>query len=167
MRFMLAIAVAAILAVPVRADEAPKPAAAKSSWSDFFKNLKNSLGASAVSSERKKGAHGANGVSAVRGDDLATAAKTMADPNEPGLKGDSKTARMKKELGYDKDIDAGVELIKKEDYDGALKTFEAFKKGHPKYRVEDLDKAIEGAKALKAEKVGATAPAEPAKDTKE
>ena len=150
MKLILAATLAVALAVPARAEDAAKSAApAKTSWSDFFKNLKNTLEKSAVSGERKKG-RTSGGVAAVRGDDQMK--KNIADPNEPGLKGDSRAAKAKKEGGYDKVLAAAVELIAKGKLEDGLKAVEDFKLTHTKYRVEDVDKAIEGAKAMIAER---------------
>ncbi len=155
MKLILAAVVAAILIMPARAADsaaAPKAAApAKSSWSDFFKNLKSTLAQSAVSGERKKG-KGAQGVAAVRGKP-----QTYADPNEPGLKGDSKSAKAKREMGYDMELEASVDLLGKGKLEEGLKGLEAFKVAHPKHRVEDVDKAIEGAKTMIADKSAAPA----------
>ncbi len=158
MKLILTTVVAAMLVLPARAEEKAAPAPAKGGWSDFFKNLKNTLSQSAVGAERKRG-RGANGVAAVRGEGQAK--KNIADPNEPGLKGDVKAAKAKKELAYDAELEKSVDLFSKGKYDEALKGFEAFKVAHPKHHAEDVDKAIEGAKAMIAEKNGA-APATPA-----
>ena len=154
MKLILTAVVAVLLAVPARADE--KAAPAKSSWSDFFKNLKSSLAQSAVGGERKKG-RGAQGVAAVRG--AGQGKKNIADPNEPGLKGDSRSAKLKKEMGYDLELETAVDMIAKGNLDEGLKALETFKKDHPKHKAEDVDKAIEGAKAMIAEKSAAPAAA--------
>jgi hypothetical protein len=152
MKLILTAVIAAMLVIPARAEQ-KDAVPVKSGWSDFFKNLKSSLAQSAVSGERKKG-HGATSVAAVRGEGQAK--KNIADPNEPGLKGDSKSARVKKEIGYDKEFEAAVDLVTAGKPEEGLKGFEAFKAKHPKYKTEDVDKAIEGAKAMIA------APAAPA-----
>ena len=156
MKLILAAVIAASLASVARAEVA---APAKSSWSDFFKNLKNTLSQSAVGGERKKG-RGAQSVAAVRGKGQA-----YADPNEPGIKGDIKSVKAKKEMSYDVELESAVDMIGKGKLEEGLKGLETFKAAHPKHRVEDVDKAIEGAKALIAEKsasaVPAAAPAKP------
>ena len=149
MKIIFTAIVAAMLVVPARADEKLAPVSAKPSWSDFFKNLKNTLSQSAVSGERKKG-RGAQGVAAVRGK-----AQAYADPNEPGLKGDVKSAKAKKELAYDAELEVSVDQLSKGKLEEALKGFEAFKTAHAKYKTEDVDKAIEGAKAMIADKSAA------------
>ena len=149
MKIVLCAVMAAMLAVSVRADEKASPAPAKSSWSDFFKNLKNTLAQSAVGGERKKG-RGARGVAAVRGSSQGK--RNIADPNETGLKGDSRSARLEKEAGYDMQLEAAVDLLSAGKADEGLKSLEAFKAEHPKHRTEDVNKAIEGAKAMIAEK---------------
>ena len=155
MKLILAAMLASALIIPAHAEDAAKAAApAKSSWSDFFKNLKNSLEKSAVAGERKKGRR-AQSVAAVRGDDQAK--KNIADPNEPGLKGDSRSAKMKKEEGYDKVFAGAVDLIAKDKLEDGLKALEDFKLTHTNYRVEDVNKAIEGAKAMIADKKAAPA----------
>ena len=75
----------------------------------------------------------------------------MADPNEPSLKGDFKAEKAKKMQAYDDEFGVSVDLVSKGKLDEALKGFEAFKVSHPKHRVEDVDKAIEGVKAMMAE----------------
>ena len=153
MKIIAVAALAALLVLPARAEE--KPAQAKTVWSDFFKNLKNTLGQSAVGGERKKG-RGATSVAAVRG----TKQRDMADPNEPTLKGDSKSSKIKKEIAYDDELAASIELVSSGKLEEGLKGLEAFKVAHPKHRAEDVDKAIAGVKAMIAE---ASAPAPAAK----
>lgn len=156
MKIILAAVLAALLVLPALAEEsgvASKSAApAKSGWSDFLSNLKKTLAQSAVSGERKRG-RSSNAVAAVRGEGQAK--KNIADPNEPGLKGDRKSAKVTKEMGYDRDLEAAVDLLAKGKGEEGLKSLEAFKAAHPKHRVEDVDKAIEGAKAMIAEKSAA------------
>ncbi len=149
MKIIVAAVIAAALVLPARAEE--KAAPAKSGWSDFFKNLKSTLAQSAIGGERKKG-RGAQGVAAVRGSGQGK--KNIADPNEPGLKGDSRSAKVKKEMGYDLELEAAVDLLSKGKLNEGLKGLESFKVAHPKHRTGDVDKAIEGAKAMIAEKSG-------------
>ncbi|MEK7233095.1 MAG: hypothetical protein AAB268_04725 [Elusimicrobiota bacterium] len=148
MKLILAAAIAAMLVFASHAEE-KGAVPAKSGWADFFKNLRNALSQSAVGGERKKG-RGAQGVAAVRGKDQAR--KNIADPNEPGLKGDSKSARVKEAIGYDTVLDASISQITQGQLEEGLKGLEEFKVKHPKHRSEDVDKAIEGAKAMIAEK---------------
>ncbi len=154
MKLILTAVVAAMLALPARAEEAAKPAApAKASWSDFLKNLRNSLGQSAVSGERKK-ARNATSVAAVRGKKQ----KNMADLNEPSIMGDKGSQKAKVDDKNDADLDAAVAVVQKGDLDKGLAALQDFKTSHPKHRTEDVDKLIEGIKAQQAEK-GNAAPA--------
>lgn len=152
MKLIMTVVLAALFILPARAeDSAPKAAPAKSGWADFFKNLKDTLSKSAVSGERKR-TRGIQSVAAVRGK-----GQTYADPNEPGLKGDMKSAKAKKEMAYDAELAASIDLLSNGKVEEALKGLEAFKVAHPKHRTEEVDKAIEGAKAMLAEKNGAPA----------
>jgi hypothetical protein len=153
MKLILTAVIAAMLVVPARADEkAAVPA--KSGWSDFFKNLKSTLSQSAVGGERKRG-RSAQGVAAVRGEGQAK--RNIADPNEPGLRGDSRSAKAKKEMGYDRELEKAIDLLGAGKAEEGLKDLEAFKAAHPKHRTDDVAKAIEGAKAMIAEKSAAPA----------
>ncbi|MBI5246990.1 MAG: hypothetical protein HY923_07390 [Elusimicrobia bacterium] len=154
MKLILAAVIAAAFVLPARAEDAAPAPKAKSSWGDFLKNLKSALSQSAVSGERKKG-KGAQGVAAVRGDDQTK--KNIADPNEPGLKGDAKAARAKRDMAYDQELEAAVDQLSKGKLEEGLKALETFKAAHPKHRASDVDGAIEGAKAQIAEKGGAPA----------
>ncbi|MEK7388271.1 MAG: hypothetical protein AAB036_01085 [Elusimicrobiota bacterium] len=131
-------------AFPVRAQE--KAAPPQTVWGDFFKNLRDNLSQSAVAGERKKG-RSVTSLAAVRG----ASQRDMADPNEPTLKGDSKSAKVKKERALDDELAASVELVTKGKLEEGLKGLEAFKTAHPKHRSGDVEKAIEGAKSLIAE----------------
>jgi len=148
MRLILLALVAAALALPVRAEE-KSTVPEKASWSVFFKNLKSALAQSAVGGQQKK-ARSATGVAAVRGEEQDK--KNIADPNEPGLKGDVKEARARKTRALNDELAASIELISKGKPDEGLKGLEAFKAAHPKHMAEDVNKAIEGAKAMIAEK---------------
>ena len=152
MKLILAAALAVALIAPARAGDAPK-APAKSSWSDFIRNFRSAVAQSAVSGERKK-ARGAQGVAAVRGKKQ----KNIADPNEPGLKGDAGSAKERKARLLDDELAPSVELLSAGKYEEALKGLEKFKASHPKHMAEDVDKAIEGAKAQITEKGAAPAP---------
>ena len=150
MKLMLAAVLAAILVLPARAED-KSAAPAKQSWGDFFKTFKENLTKSAVSGERKK-VRGAQRVGAVRGKPQA-----YADPNEPGLKGDMKSAKAKKEMALDSELEVLVDQISNGKVEEGLKGLEAFKAAHPKHQSESVDKAIEGAKAMLAEKNAAPA----------
>lgn len=145
MKTLIIAVILAGLAIPSRAEGEAK----KQSWSEYFKMLKTSLSQSAVSGERKKGKN-AQGVAAVRGDDQSK--KNIADPNEPGLKGDAKSQRLKRDMAYDAELASAVELVEKGKFDEGVKALEAFQTAHPKHKAEDVAKALEGAKAMKAEK---------------
>lgn len=149
----IAVVVGLILsgaARPVIAADAASKTATKGAWGSWFKDLKNTLAQSAVGGERKRG-RTATSVAAVRGKNQ----KNMADPNEPSLKGDFKAEKAKKMQAYDDEFGVSVDLVSKGKLDEALKGFEAFKVSHPKHRVEDVDKAIEGVKAMMAENAAA------------
>lgn len=153
MKLILTAALALALIAPARAEEAPKPAAAKTSWATFLKNFRDAVAQSAVGGERKK-ARGAQGVAAVRGKKQ----KNIADPNEPGIKGDTGSARERKERALDDELAPSVELLSAGKFEAALVGLEKFKAAHPKHMTDDVDKAIEGAKAQIAEKGAAPAP---------
>jgi len=144
MKLILSIAIAAALVIPARAEDAPKPAPAKSGWAAFLKNIRDGLSQSAVSGERKKG----RAVAAVRGKKQ----KNMADPNEPSLKGDKSSAKAKTEAQYDAELEVSVALLEKGELEKGLEGIEKFKIAHPKHRMDDVEKLIEGAKAAIAEK---------------
>lgn len=150
MKSILIVAIAAVLAMPAAAEE--KAAVKQQSWGAFFKNLRSSLSSSAVSGQHKKGRNAA-AVAAVRGDDQAK--KNIADPNEPGLKGDSKARKAQKEMALNKEFESAVNLVIDGKPEEGLKALETLKAANPKYKTEDMDKAIEGAKAMIAEKGGA------------
>ncbi len=152
MKSIMIAVLAAVLAMPAVAEE-KAAAPAKSSWTSFFKNLKSSLSNSAVSGQQKKGRNAA-AVAAVRGKKQ----KDIADPNEPGLRGDAKSRKVQKEMELDAKFDKAVNSIIDGKPEDGLKQLEALKEANPKYKTEDLDKAIEGAKAMIAEK-GNAAPA--------
>lgn len=152
MKLTLIAVIAAMLAIPARAEDKPAAAPAKTGgWSDFLKNFKNTLAQSAVGGQRKRG-RGAQGVAAVRGSEQGK--KNIADPNEPGLMGDAKSAKVKREMAYDLELEAAVDLLAKGEAAEGLKALEKFKAAHPKHRTADVAKAIEGAKVLIAEKGG-------------
>ncbi len=157
-----ALALAAVLlaapAAPVLAQAQEKPAAQPAfSFGGFFKNLKASLEKSAVSGERKKG-RGAANVAAVRG---AGQKSELADPNEPTLKGDSRSKRMAKKAEEDAELLKATELVEKGKNAEALAAFQKFSADYPKSHKEDVAQAIE---ALK--KQLASAEAAPEAETK-
>jgi hypothetical protein len=133
----------AAFVLPARAEE--KTAAKSSGFMGFFTNLKNSLAASAVAGERKKTRGAA--VAAVRGKKQ----KDMADPNEPTLKGDSKTRKAMKEADLDAKLASYAQLAIDGKREESLKAFEAFKAENPKHQAEMVDKAISELKAPAAE----------------
>lgn len=149
MKAIFTAVISAMLVISAGAAEQAAPAPAKSSWSDFFKNMKTVLTQSAAAAERKTG-RSAQAVAAVRGSHQDK--KHIADPNEPGIKGDAKSAKAKRDLGYDTKLEASIDLLSKGKLDEGLKGLEEFKAAHPKHRTEDVDKSIEGAKAMIAEK---------------
>ncbi len=154
MKFILTAALALALIAPARAEDAPK-APAKTGWATFLQTFRDSIAKSAVGGERKK-ARSATGVAAVRGEDQAK--KNIADPNEPGIKGDSQSAKARKTRALDDELAPSVELLSEGKYEAALKGLEKFKAAHPRHMADDVDKAIEGAKAQLAGKGAAPAP---------
>ena len=132
------VLVAALLAAsaPARAEEKP---AAKTAFSfgGFLKNLKESLEKSAIAGERKKGRGAA--VAAVRG---AGQKSELADPNEPTLKGDSRSKRLAKQAAEDDELLKATVLAEQGKLPEALAAFQAFQKAHPKSHKEDVEKAI-------------------------
>lgn len=142
-----------LLAATARAEDA-KPAPAKQSIMTFFKHLKESLSSSAVSGERKKGHVGA--VAAVRGADQKS---SLADPDEPVLKGDPRSKREKASAAEDAEFAAAVELILQNKADEGVKALETFKAKHPKSRnIAKVQEAIDQAKVLTASVAPAAAP---------
>lgn len=141
----LAVVLLAVSVAPVRAQEKPaaKPAF---SFGGFFKNLKESLEKSAVSGERKKG-RGAANVAAVRG---AGQQSELADPNEPTLKGDTRSKRLAVKAAEDAELLKAAELVEKGKNAEALAAFQKFQADYPKSRKEDVAKAIEELKKLPA-----------------
>lgn len=142
-----ALALAAVLlvasAAPARAEE--KPAAkAGFTFGGFFKNLKQSLEKSAVAGERKKG----RAVAAVRG---AGQKSELADPNEPTLKGDSRSKRLAQKAAEDAELLKATELVEAGKTAEALAAFETFQKAHPKSHKEDVAQAISELKKASAD----------------
>ena len=137
---------ALLLSAPARAEDAKPEPSAKQSVLTFFKHLRESLAASAVQGERKKGRVGA--VAAVRGADQKSA---LADPDVPTLKGDLRAKREKAAAAEDAEFAAAVDLILKGQTDEGVKALEAFKVKHPKSRnLDNVQEAIEKAKTMSA-----------------
>lgn len=130
------VLVAALSVAPARAEEKPAAKAAFS-FGGFFKNLKESLEKSAIAGERKKGRGAA--VAAVRG---AGQKSELADPNEPTLKGDSRSKRMAKQAAEDDELLKATVLAEQGKTTEALAAFQTFQKAHPKSHKEDVEKAI-------------------------
>lgn len=132
----------------------------ESSFSTFFKNLRDSLAKSAVAAERKANRGGS--VAAVRG---ASQSSSLADPNEVSIKGDARSRRAKKIEEENAELEKAAQLAVDGKTDEALKAFEDFKTKHPKS--SGVKKADEAIAMLKAQKAGGEAPApaaEPAKN---
>lgn len=142
---IIAAALAVLLTAPfARAEEAKAPTT-KQSIMTFFKHLKESLATSAVSGERKKSRVGA--VAAVRGADQKN---SLADPNEPVLKGDFRAKREKAAAAEDAEFAGAVDLILHDKTEEGMKALEDFKAKHPKSRSFDrVQEALDQAKALK------------------
>lgn len=157
MKTLSIVVIAALLALPAAAGDA-KPAPAKSSWSTFLENLKASLANSAVAGQQKHGKT-SRAVAAVRGAEQG--AKNIADPNEPQLKGSSKEKKAAKEIALNKQFDDAVNLLIDKKYEDGIKALQALKDANPKYRVEDVNQALDGAKAELAAKNNGPVP-EPA-----
>jgi hypothetical protein len=147
-----------LLAGIIRAQEAKPAPTAKESVMTFFKHLKESLAQSAVQGERKHNRAGS--VAAVRGADQSS---SLADPNEPVLKGDSRSKKNKVAMAEDAEFAKAVDLVIAGKIDDGVKALEAFKIQHPKSRnLAKLQQAIDQAKGLlalrPAEAVPAAAP---------
>jgi hypothetical protein len=164
-KMLIAALAALLLAGPVRAEEAKPAAAPKDSIMTFFKHLKESLAQSAVSGERKKSGRRSGSVAAVRG---ASQSSSLADPNEPVLKGDVRSKKDKIAMAEDAELSKGVDLVLAGKTEEGVKALEDFKVKHPKsHNLEKVQQAIDQAKALGAAKpedaaAPAAAPAAPA-----
>lgn len=137
MKLAAILLVAALLApaLPARAEDKPaKPAVG--GFAGFLKNLKEKLEKSAVASERKKG----RAVAAVRG---AGQKSELADPNEPSLKGDMRSRKLKKQLAEDEELLKATQLAEQGKHAEALASFQAFQKAHPKSHKEEVAQAID------------------------
>ncbi len=156
---IIAAAVAALLlCAPARADEAKPAANSQQSILTFFKHLKESLSQSAVSGQRKKAKTGA--VAAVRGEDQKT---SLSDPDETTLKGDPRVKKEKAAAAEDAEFAAAVDLVLQGKHADGVKALEDFKAKHPKsHNLDEVQKAIEQAKALTAEPAKSDAAAAPA-----
>jgi hypothetical protein len=135
---------------------AAEPASAdpKESILTFFRHLKDSLQQSAVSGERKKGRTSA--VAAVRGKDQESSA---SNPDVPLLKGDRKSAKAKVARAEDAEFAKAVDLVLAGKRDEGVAALEAFKAKHPKtHKLDEVQRAIDEAKALPIEKADAKKP---------
>lgn len=142
-------AVCLVPALPVRAEENPKPAFTAGA---FWKNFKTSLEKSAVAGERKKG----RAVAAVRAREQKSA---LGDPNEPTLKGDARSKKLARQAEEDAELLKAAQLAETDPAAG-LSAFEAFQKARPKSHKDEVAQAIaELKKMLEGEKTAA-APAE-------
>lgn len=135
---LAAVALAAVLlapALPARAADkaADKPAA--TGFAGFLKNLRLKLEQSAVAAERKKG----RSVAAVRG---AKQTNELADPNEPSLKGDARSRKLKQQAEQDAELLKATQLAEQGKTAEALAAFKAFQKAHPKAHKEEVAQAI-------------------------
>jgi hypothetical protein len=135
---LAAILLAAVLlapASPARAEDRPaKPAVG--GFAGFLKNLKEKLEKSAVAGERKKG----RAVAAVRG---AGQKSELADPNEPSLKGDMRSRKLKQQMAEDEELLKATQLAEQGKHADALAAFQAFQKAHPKSHKEEVAQAID------------------------
>jgi hypothetical protein len=137
MKLAAILLVAALLApaLPARAEDKPaKPAVG--GFAGFLKNLKEKLEKSAVSGERKKG----RAVAAVRG---AGQKSELADPNEPSLKGDMRSRKLKQQMAEDEELLKATQLAEQGKHADALAAFQAFQKKHPKSHKEEVAQAID------------------------
>lgn len=142
-------------ALPASAEEkAAKPAVG--GFAGFLKNLRLKLEQSAVASERKRG----RAVAAVRGEDQRS---TLADPNEPALKGGAQEKRRKKQEAEDEKLLKATQLAEAGKSAEALAAFQAFQKAHPKSHKEEVAQAIDELSKLGG---GAADPAATASDEK-
>ena len=153
MKIATAALAALLLAGPVRADDKPAPTVRESAMT-FFRHLKESLTQSAVQSQRKKNRVGS--VAAVRGADQSSS--PLGDPNEPVIKGDSRSRKEKLAQAEDAEFSKGVDLILTGKNDEGVAALEDFKTKHPKSRrLDKVQQAIAPAKAADAPKADAAA----------
>lgn len=153
-KITLAAIAALLLAGPVLADGSKPAPTAKESIMTFFRHLKESLEQSAVQGERKHNRVGS--VAAVRGADQTS---SLADPDEPILKGDARSKREKAEMAEDAEFGSAVDLVLAGKTDDGVKALEAFKEKHPKSRnLDKVQKAIAQAKSLESRKPADAAP---------
>jgi hypothetical protein len=128
---LAAILLAAVLlapASPARAEDRPaKPAVG--GFAGFLKK-------SAVAGERKKG----RAVAAVRG---AGQKSELADPNEPSLKGDMRSRKLKQQMAEDEELLKATQLAEQGKHADALAAFQACQKAHPKSHKEEVAQAID------------------------
>lgn len=155
---LAAILLAAALlapALPARAEDKPAKASV-GGFAGFLKNLKEKLEKSAVAGERKKG----RAVAAVRG---AGQKSELADPNEPSLKGDMRSRKLKQQMAEDEELLKATQLAEQGKNAEALAAFVAFQKAHPKSHKEEVAQAIDELKKLGS---GQADPAATASDEK-
>jgi hypothetical protein len=151
-------ALAVLLLAGAALAEDPKPApTAKESVMTFFRHLKESLQESAVQGQRKHNKVGS--VAAVRGENQVS---SLADPNEPALKGDARSRKEKLAKAEDAEFAKAVDLILAGKSEDGVKALEEFKTKYPKSRsLDKVQEAIDAAKGMGAQK-SADAPPAPA-----
>ena len=154
-RIIFAALVALALSPSARADEKPVPAASvRESAMTFFRHLREALSQSAVQGERKKNRAGS--VAAVRGADQSS---SLADPNEPVLKGDVRSKKGKAAMAEDAEFAAAVDLVLAGKNSEGVKALEEFKVRHPKsHNLASVQQAIDQANSLGADKAAVTVP---------
>ena len=155
MKITTAALAALLLAGSARAED-PKPApTAKESVMTFFRHLKESLSESAVQGQRKHNKVGS--VAAVRGENQAS---SLADPNEPALKGDSRSRKEKLAKAEDAEFAKAVDLVLAGKSEEGVKALEEFKAKHPKsHSLDKVQEAIDAAKGMGAQKSADAVPA--------
>ena len=144
--------IAALLApaLPARAEEKAAAKPAIGGFAGFLKNLKEKLEKSAVAGERKKG----RAVAAVRG---AGQKSELADPNEPSLKGDMRSRKLKQQMAEDEELLKAAKLAESGKNAEALAAFKAFQKAHPKSHKDEVTQAIDELSKLEGVDPAATA----------
>lgn len=143
---MKTLAIAALISLLGAAAHAADASAKKLSWSEYLADLKNRLTSSAVGEQRK--AHGI--VAAVRGKNQANKAAT--DPEETQLKGSAKDRKAKETMELDKKFENAVNLLIDKKFDAGIAALEDLQKNNPKYKTEDVQQALDGAKVELAAK---------------
>ena len=146
MRITTVVLATLFCAAPARAEEKAAPPSAVQSILTYFQHVRDSLSQSAVSGQRKHGRVGS--VAAVRGKDQAS---SLADPDEPVLKGDFRAKKERVAAAEDAEFAAAVDLVLKNKIDDGIQALEAFKARHPKSRdLAKVQESIDQAKALSA-----------------